>query len=727
MIILSERNDFMKKTVAIVLCFAFLLGSICLFSIAGAEEQETQKESAISADGEYMLIADNENLSLCLNADTADFCVLDKRSGKKWNTVNGTGKSLLNITYSGENNLSIQKDTDSSDVGFELYEIDNGFKTVFFFDTDNSSFQIPVQVALQDTSIKITVLFKEIKERGAGKVLDVAPYPNFGLGTADDDGYAFIPDGSGALIDYKDANTKNGEVYQGRIYGDDPSQDLIYKENNEAQTAKLPVFGVKQGKNAFLGVIDQCAEFASVNAAILSKNVSVYPSFIYHESDLTGIQQSDGGVRTMTIVQSRPVQRNPVVNYYFLTKEDASYSGMARCYRDYLLDEKVLTGKNPGKTAAASFEVFGAAAKSRTFLGISIKKMVYATTFRQLTDFEKKINQTGIENASYFLYGFLSGGYEGKTVTSPAYLRKLGGKKGYAEFAAAAGKDNVYTVYDIMRSYGRLFDFFRANDYTKSLNQTVVEQHYKNPANGKWDTDLGSKKYYNVAKQQKIFSKLLRHLDGGTNIVLAQIGQELPGDFSRKNPVNRDGYLDFYRQVFKKCKAKKIGLGFEGGNAYTLSAAKEIHEAPLSSGNLRIESRSVPFYTMVFHGYRNISSTPVNNESDSDTFLLRAFEQGVSATWRVAGCDGYLLKETKLNFLYNAGIPYVLKNVGKMAADYSEIHSVLYDQCITEHRTVGDISVTEYENGWKIVCNYGKDAQTYENTVVKPNTYIVIR
>ncbi len=710
----------MKKIIALILCVAFLLGSMSFLSVSADEDK------SIGKDG-YTFITKSSNLSLYVNTDTADFYILDKRTGKIWNTVSEAGKSLLNITYSGENNLSIQKDTEASGVSFELFQLESGIKTVFFFNVDNAEFEIPVKAELYDDSLKISVLFKDIKEKGSGKILEVTPYPNLGIGRASDNGYAFIPDGSGAVIDYKDSNSKNEEVYKGRIYGDDPSQDLIYKESNETQTVKLPVFGVKQGKNAFLGIIEKCDEYSYVNAGILSKTVSVNPSFIYHESDLTGIQQSTGGVRTTTIVQSKPIKVNPVVNYIFLVDNDASYSGMARCYRNYLINKKVLTKKVGNETPAASFEVFGATSKSRSFLGISIKKMVYATTFNQLIDFEKKVNKLGITNADYYLYGFLNGGYEKKTVTAPEYPAKLGGKKGYKKFVSLAGKSNVYTAYDIMRSYGKAFDFFRTNDYTKSLNQTVVEQHYKNPATGEWDADSGSYKYYNVEKQKKYFTKLFKNLDSNTNIILSHIGGELPSDFTMSDLVNRAEFLNFYKQVFSRCNAKKIGLGFEYGNAYTLSSAKEIHEAPLYSGDLKIESYSVPFYTMVFHGYLKISSTPVNEESNCDSFMLNAFEQGVSSTFRVAGCDGYRLKETNLNFLYNAGMNYVLKNARKFAGDYNDIHSVLFDKCIIENKKSGNISVTEYENNWKIVCNYGKDTERYGDTDIKPNSYVVIK
>ncbi|MCQ2451297.1 MAG: DUF5696 domain-containing protein [Clostridia bacterium] len=712
----------MKKVIAFLLCITVFVGSLS-FSVFA----DNDSSDFADGDSEYVLICENKNLSLFVNTYTADFYVTDKRNGKIWTAVSDSNRSLLNIAYSGENNLSIQKDTDSPDVSFELYQLDNGIKTVFIFNVENSKFKIPVKTELKEDSIRITVIYNEIVEKGAGKILEISPYPYFGMGKFSDDGYAFIPDGSGSIIDYKDIISKDGMKYCGRIYGDDPSENLIYDENGKMKTALLPVFGAKNAKNAIFGIIEKCDEFAFVNANISENTVSVYPSFICHESDLTGIQQSDGGVRTMTIVQKQKVKTNPVINYFFLLGNDASYSGMARCYRDYLLNKKVISKKVKNKTPAASFEAFGAASESNTFLGIKFNKMVYATTFKQLTDFEKKVNRSGIKNARYYLYGYFDGGYEGKTVTDDGYLRKLGGKKGYEKFLSVAGKKNVYTAFDIMCSYGKIFDFCRSNDYIKCLNQTAAEHHYKNPANGKWDTDLGSYKYYNIKKQQKYFSKLFKNTSVNSNIILSRMGQELPSDFSVSKTMNRDGFLSFYRQVFSKCRAKRFNLSFENGNLYSVSSAKEIHEVPLSSSNLKVESYSVPFYTMVFHGYKDISSTPVNDESDSDSFLLNAFEQGVSSTFKIAGCDGYLLKDTKLNFLYNADMKYNLKKSEKFSNDYNEIHSVLYNKCIVENIKDGNLSITEYENGWKIVCNYGEKSAAFDGAVVEPLSYTVIK
>ncbi len=685
----------------------------------------------------YLNLSENDQLGLYVDTETNNIAVLDKRNGHLWTAIPlsiqrigmsdalaAPFRSLLNLTYVSENGVEMK--ASSNDAAIELRKAENGVKVTCNFTTPSTGFVISFTVTLAGEYVQWELLYDELEETGGAQIVDIDLLPNWGAGYHDEDGYAFIPDGSGAIIEYEDALSRS-ESYSQRVYGNDPSQDLIYTLISDAKTVRMPVFGMKSGNAAVLNVIHDADVYASVNAAMLNGYVTTGCRFIYHESDLTGIQQKDGGARTVTIVQSTPVAVNPIVRQYYLSDSDADYSGMARAYQSYLETEKGLTASVQSPTSAVLVEAFGSVPQKKVLFGIPLTTTLPVTTFEQLTELNSQLAEAGIDNASYMLYGFLKGGYTGGTVATPTYERKLGGKKGYQSFETLVGKDRVATVYDMERSYGRPFDFFRTGDYASSLNQMSVEQHFRSLSSTFWDADLGSWKYYNVAYQKKLVSKLLKKLPAGSHIVPAQLGEELLSDFTRDATTDRTAYLAYAQAFLTKCADKEVAVSLEGGNACLAGFADRFYEIPLESSGFRIESYDVPFYTMVFHGYVDLASMAVNECEDVAEYRLKAFEQGVSATYRITGEDPNILKKTALKFLYDSRMDTQLDSMTALASDYASVHGTLYNQRITAHAYEGELSITTYENGWRLVCNYGAADAQFEGVTIAPNAYTIVK
>lgn len=726
-----------KKSIA-VLCSVLLLltGSMSVAATESASPSTAATAEELTAKG-FICLKENTRLALYVDAATKNIAVQDKQNNRIWSAIPlslertgysdaiaGPFRSLLNLTYIGGNGVEMK--SVSTEAQVELRKIADGVKVVCRFDTDSTGFVVPFTVTLADDHVEWELLYDQVEETGKAQITDIELLPNWGAGYHDEDGYVLIPDGSGAIIEYADAATST-ESYAQRVYGDDPSQDLIYSRVTDAKTVRMPIFGMKNGDGAVLSVIHSADVYATVCAATSNGYVTAGCKFIYHEADLTGIQQKDGGTRTVTIVQSAPVAVNPVVRQYYLSGKDADYSGMARTYRAYLEAEQGLTLLAEKPTPAVHVEAFGSVPQKQVIFGIPVNSTLSATTFQQLTELNSWLTEAGVDNATFSLYGFLKGGYCGGTVTKPTYERKLGGNKGYEAFVAALGNDRVATVYNLERSYGRPFDFFRSGDYTASLNQMSVEQHFRKLSNTFWDTELGSWKYYNVSYQKKLYSKLLKNLPAGSHIVPAYMGEELLSDFSRESSLARAEYLAYVQTVLKKCTDKNLTVSLEGGNACLAGLADRFYEIPLTSSGYRIESYAVPFYTMVFHGYLDLASMAVNEQADVAAYRLKAFEQGVSATYRVTGEDPNTLRKTALKFLYNSRMDTQVESMTALAEDYKTVHGELYNKRITAHAYQGDLSITTYENGWQIVCNYGTQPAAVEGTTIAPNAYAVIR
>ncbi len=719
------------KFLAVICSIALVLGSFGVGAVAATADETVSPETQdLSETQEMMLITENSLSALYVDLETANFVVYDKVGQQKWWAVpkdaGNTFASMIKVTYITADGIAATVSAPSNDSGFSIKKIENGIKIVFDFSSDSTSFSVPVSVKVAEGYFDVSIPYSEVKETGGSRITDIELLPNMLYGSANEDGYVFIPDGSGAIINYSDAVSRN-ETYSARIYGNDPCQDLIFPIITDAKKALLPVFGAAKGASALFGVITEADVYATVNATMLADSLIAGSSFIFREHDLTGLQQSSGGERTLDIIQSKPMAVTPNIRFYILSGENANYSGMANCYRDYLIEIGVLKEKETAATSAVSVMAFGAAPEKKVVFGIPITTVRKATEFSDLASLYKSLTEDGGEAPSFYLYGFLDGGYGAKTVTKPKYIGKLGGKKGYEAFAALAGKDNVFTVYNTERSYGRAFDFLRFKDYMSSLNQTAVKVYQRSLASGRWHSSFSPWSFYTVKYQQKLVSKLLKKLPKDSSIVFEHYGEELLSDFTSTSPTGRQANLNFILQAMELASRKGVNIALEGANACVVGPADEIYSIPLESSGFAIESQSVPFYTMVFHSYKKLSSSPVNFESAPQEYVLKAFENGISATYAVSGCDPYELKDTVFNFLYNSKIDNLLPQMKQYIKDYSETHKTLATETIVKHEYVGDLSITEYSNGWKIVCNYGETEQTYNDITVARLDYALIK
>lgn len=721
------------KFIPLLCILALLISSAALNVFADTKEESKPHDLQAELLG-YMGIADNSSAALYVDVKTANIMLIDKQTGHKWtafpenvNTADADKfSSIIGVTYTADDGIEATVQAPSRETGFEIKKIKNGIKTIFSFQSENTGFSVPITVTLKDSYIEISIVYSEVTEKGKSKITDIELLPNLMYGSNEQDGYIFIPDGSGAVINYSDSVSRK-DTYSAHIYGSDPCQDIISPVITDAKKALLPVYGAVKDNSALFAVITSGDVYADINAEMAENALTVCSKYVYREHDLTGIQSSSGGERTLNIIQSAPIVVQPTVRLYMLSGDNANYSGMARTYRDFLVETKVLGNKTDGAVPAVSVMAFGAVPQKKVILGIPVTLVKKITDFNDLTALYKALTESGGEAPSFFLYGFLSGGYGAKTVIREKYISKLGGNKGYNSFKKLAGADNVYTVYNTERSYGRSFDFFRFKDYMSSLNQTVVKQHYRRPSDGQWNTDQGSWFFYSVQYQQKLLKKLLKQVPKGSGIVLEHYGEELLSDFSSDRGVTRGAYLNSITKAMENIKKSNISIALESGNACIAGVADELYGIPLESSGFSIESYSVPFYAMVFHSYIKLSSEPVNFESKTGAYALKAFEQGVSATYAVTGCDPYELKNTRLNFLYNSKTDSLLNNMTSYTADYKEIHSTLANQAISDHKYIGDLSVTEYENGWRIVCNYSDEEIVFENQNIAPLDYKIFK
>ena len=157
------------------------------------------------------------------------------------------------------------------------------------------------------------------------------------LSSDETDGYMFVPDGSGALI-YLDNDKLSEYQFTASYYGGDLLVDAdTYNSTNVYMS--LPVYGIKSGDTAVLGIIENGAEIAELNSYLNG----YYSSIPYSSTSLTFYIRKEQTLAkyvgsttnyTMKKVSSDYYNGDITVRYKFLEGDDANYCQMAKAYQD---------------------------------------------------------------------------------------------------------------------------------------------------------------------------------------------------------------------------------------------------------------------------------------------------------------------------------------------------------------------------------------------------------
>ncbi len=197
---------------------------------------------------------------------------------------------------------------------------------------------------------------------------NITPLQYFGGGDLREEGYIFVPDGSGAIIDYEDfydvSGRKQNLTVTLSVYGDDYAYSVPSGFHREQVT--MPVYGIvsKEPSNVyterssakekldsgFFAILEEGASLATLNAkfgGVAHHLSSVYASYEPYPSDVYTTAATGTASSSYTIVSDSKYTGSYVTRYVMLGDTDlglasgaefypATYVGMASYYRDYL-------------------------------------------------------------------------------------------------------------------------------------------------------------------------------------------------------------------------------------------------------------------------------------------------------------------------------------------------------------------------------------------------------
>ncbi|MFW5980970.1 MAG: DUF5696 domain-containing protein [bacterium] len=609
--------------------------------------------------------------------------------------------------------------------------------------SNEERFTIPVEYYLEDDNFIAKIPAEEIEY--PENVLDEdgmrVSYPLteidflefMGAGGPQDEGYIFIPDGSGALIDFNNDKTFASSFSQ-RIYGRDWSEDKRNEKLRNQEQIHLPVYGIAHDDRALLAIIEEGESLTSIKADISRSGNpynKVYPRFLY-----LPYAQSNFQWWGINVYQKRPYQQDFKIRFAFLEEEKSDYVGMAEYYREYLQKKGKL--EKLAKTEEIPFvlELTGAINRIESVLGVPREVERSLTTFKEaesiieelkdsdLNENSSESEKKNVENIHLRYSGIFKGGVK-QYYPDPLQLESSVGLK--EDFLELINNNDDIMIYpdlsfqEVHRSNSQ-DNYNIRDDSSMSLDRVLSKLFEYNLATHQIKD--GSQSY--VLSPNKL-SELTKNITGQSSqynmngISLRNIGVQLNSDFRRnENFVERTLAQDIVVQQLQKLQEEGNSIMARGVNSYILPYTDIIIESPLRSSGYKITDRSVPFYQIVVSGFKNYTGPPLNLSEDYQEMKLKSIEYGSLPYYQWIFEESSKVKGTNFDYLYSVHYKDWLDEAREFYNRANKVLAPVYHQKIIDHtRLDNKLYKTTYEHGQEIIVNYNEHPVEVDGIEIK--------
>ena len=683
---------------------------------------------------DYSEIARNKNSILYADEKNGAFALQDIKTEKIWystpnnseldNITSGTermeARSQLLVRFvlkEEESTVSSYKVENSQSGcvgsgGIKTKLLKNGIRVEYTF--KKSGFTVPVTYTLTNDAFEAKILADEIKEGDKAYLIGINLLPTFGAGDWNTEGYLFVPDGSGAVIDFNGHGSMES-AYDKDVYGKELTVGQTPPKLS-SQNVKMPVFGTVTGGSCLAGIITEGDTSASV--AVLYGTDSfgynaVSSVFNYRTIDCKQMFAKQSGISNTLYRVSRihASSKEYRVEYRLLNGEKASYVGIAEEYRGYLLDKGVLKGT--ATEPALNLKVYGIAKVSKSFLGLNYSSAKALTSFKQANTVIDDLKEKGISDICMRYVGFSGSGIVNDKINTDVKPNgKLGGSE---EFYALSDKVRLYPDFNLFSVERGGNGLSTAKDITRTVfdyrleHNTYSRSVYTVKTNEKPLYYLNAKAVFGAS--EKLMAKYKSKQC--TNISLTDFGDKLYSDFGSENGMYRDETAVYFKKALAGFSKLCGSIALESANAYTFEYADKIWEAPMFSSGYDIYKTDVPFYGIVLHGCIATTSEPIMQSQEPSIAVLKAVESGNELNFACTYEDTTSLIGTRFEELYSTRYEDWSDYAAEIFKKYHPLLKKIYSSKIISHSEIADgVFVTGYENGVYVAVNYNNSAVT---------------
>lgn len=672
---------------------------------------------------------ENNTLEIWFNQKTASIRIVDKRSGYIWGFVGtekpgnlnkswfGMANSLCTIDYYDKKGAEKKISLSSGDIKKEY--VWNKDSLECRMDAAKLGISLSFSMTLKGEQLTFSVLDKSLVEKGSSKIKSIYFVPF--LGTTQEDeipGYMLVPDGPGALIRYAKA-VEYSSGFSKKVYGADigidsleaPSGMMASRSDDylvDEPQISMPVYGIVHGpdQNAVLAVLKSGVEYATIiaNVSGITTNYNwIAARFDYRQSYMHPTTKEGTGVY---LPQEDYNILQPEISFYFLTGDEADYSGMAVYYRKLLEKEGVFHTERVDTVVPVRLDILGADVK-KGFLHNPLKTF---TTVNATEGILADLNNLGISNITTTYRGWQRGGINGSKFGERKFEPDVGKQKDFVSLKqqVEAGGGRFYLYLDpvianstqLNRARQAAITLSKTYAMTKSADEQVMfpETYYIKP-----DITL---ELLSESKDKSVIN----------GFAYDSIGYILYSDYTRNHFITRPETLASVTDFFKTMSG---ALALYRPNQYLWQYTEEYFDIPMVSSQYLYETDTVPFLQIVLKGHIDYYAPYANLGFYSVNSILKMIEYGTYPSFIIAAAQNHELTDTPEVDLFTVNFD---DWKGSIQSIYSQINASLSrveGSTITKHEVVapGVVSVL-YDNGIVIYVNYTSTAFKTDDVMV---------
>ncbi len=716
-----------------------------LFLFPGAYAEIASCDEAMPAlKSEYELIAENDRLALYLREDLMAVIIECKDNGQrlcsavqnaddmrdnvKWK---GFYQSGIVLEYSENANHSLfQADLLNTEHNLSYTYAEDGFTASLYF--TGPQIRCEINVSLDEDGLHVYMpkekLIEENEEVYKVNTIQIFPFLGYSY-QGQDEGYMFIPDGQGALIELKDNNKALTNAYTRQVYGENVGIQVttFNRWTRKTENILMPVFGMVHTAReiGFLGVIEEGDSSAQIKAypnGVVTDFDWITAMFIYRQiySQPTVINDDQESYNS-AIYQATASRRvfDIRLHYYVVDGEDANYTGLAQAYSSYLEKQGAFAHADLSQDFLMQLDFMGME-KENALFG---RKTIAMTTFDQVGEILTDLTENGATKLTAVLRGWQENGLTGGLpLRRYAPASQLGGRSGMErlrEDAAALGVE-VIPEADFM-----LLNLDENPDLKHATYQKATGTSYRYPTNKKvyayinYLSPVYSLEFADVALPQMAEA-------GWRAAALTGIPSFVSDFKSEKTYYDTSRMMEIYERICQMGSGQ-LNLQLSNANAYLWQYADLLYDMPAGDSAFVLTSESVPFLAIALSGKMHYTVEYVNFQANYRRFFLQLIEQGAFPSFVLTWENPILLINTNANDLFSTQYEQYRETILTWYQELEPIYHQFSGAFILTHERIGEVTRVGWSNGVTVYLNYSDAVQNLDGLTLKGLSYKVVR
>lgn len=679
----------------------------------------------------------------------------------------------------------------SKKVGYNIdliREDSNEFSFTFNI-TENPDFVIHAEFTLDNGDLVVNVPTGKVETNNEDYLLkSITLLPNFGMVKAEetDDGFVFVPDGSGALFEINSYDSGYTEysrpVYNNTYY------DKVYEQSEFRESITMPVFGMGSmadrklvseepkaeaeeeaseepaeeveaeepaeaaevteeadaeeteaveepvektaSYNGFMGIIESGDTTATINVRLAADENSdadapynkVYPSFDVMQVSNVKVFGPYSDSDAKFTAKTDSYDFDCRVRYK-LYVDNANYYTMSQSYRDYLIDSNNL--KESFSEAPKMFiDVVSALKIKARILGVPYDKTVSMTNYKQLAEIYEDLKD--VEKVVSYKGAFNGGIYN--SINSSAKLTSKNGAKSDLEKLLNNNWDSLYLTVSPSEVYKETKSFKPKKHALITFNGSPIETYSYYIPTGEFN-EKGAEGFYTVAPKYltNIVEKFSDSAKGYKNLGIGDLGSLYYENLSRKdacNPYQGEAVI----QNALETLGTDRNLILYNPSANRVKYAAVSADISRESSDYGLIKENVPFRQLVLNGLTDYTTLSVNTSSSNTAyFTLQAVELASFPKYTITSEKVDQLKEANYNELFATEYALFADDIKSQYAEVKDAFSKIGTTKIKSHCVIADkVYETTYDTGVKVITNYNTYEVNTEYGKIAAQKYLIV-